>query len=101
MRYPTAKIMRSSRRRFLKTSALAGLGLARADALVRASAPGVSIVGDPGDAVASAGPARWAATELEQALAANGVAVKRFERVAQAPAGDLCIIAAGANAPIP
>jgi hypothetical protein len=100
MRYPTAKTMRSSRRRFLKTSALAGLGLARADALVRASAPGVSIVGDPGDAVASAGPARWAATELERALAANGTAVKRFERVAQTPAGDLCIIAAGANAPI-
>lgn len=92
--------MRSSRRRFLKAgAALAGVGLTRA-ALTQAAAPGVSIVADPGDAVASAGPARWAATELEQALAARGVAVNRFERVAQAPAGDLCIIAAGSNAPI-
>jgi hypothetical protein len=93
--------MRSSRRRFLKASvALAGVGLTRGAALIRAAAPGVSIVADPGDPIASAGPARWAATELEHALAVSGVTAGRFDRVTQAPAGDLCVIAAGSNAPI-
>src|SRR5919106_3397369 len=91
--------MLSSRRRFLEASAaLAGAGLTQR--LTQAATPGVSIVADPGDVIASAGPARWAARELEQALAASGVAVKRFERAAQSPAGDVCIIAAGSNAPI-
>lgn len=92
--------MLTSRRRFLKASAAsAGIGLTRVG-LTQAAAPGVSIVADPGDAIASAGPARWAARELEQALAASGVAVERFERAAQSPVGDVCIIAAGSNAPI-
>jgi hypothetical protein len=92
--------MLTSRRRFLKASAaVAGVGLTR-PRWTRAGAPAVSIVADPGDAIASAGPARWAAEELERALAARGVAVKRFERAAQSPAGDVCIIAAGSDAPI-
>ena len=91
--------MRSSRRRFLKASAtLAAVGLT--ERWSDAAAPGVSIVADPGDAIASAGPARWAARELEEALAARGVVVKRFERAAQAPDGDVCIIAAGSTAPV-
>jgi len=92
--------MLPSRRRFLKASAaVAGVGLTPAR-FTPADAPGVSIVADPGDAIASAGPARWAAREIEQALAARGVAVKRLERAAQSPAGDVCIIAAGSDAPI-
>lgn len=79
---------------------MAGIGLTQAAALTGAAASGVSIVVDPADAIASAGPARWAATELEQALTGKGIAVGRFERVAQAPAGDLCIVAAGSSAPI-
>jgi hypothetical protein len=92
--------MLTSRRRFLKASAAStGIALTRVG-LTQASAPGVALVADPGDATASAGPARWAARELEQSLAASGVAVKSFARVAQSPVGDVCIIAAGSNAPI-
>ncbi len=92
--------MLPSRRRFLKASAaVAGVGLSP-EARAQAKASGVSIVADPGDPIASAGPARWAADELERALARLGVAVKRLERAAQSPAGDVCIVAAGRDAAI-
>jgi hypothetical protein len=93
--------MLPSRRRFLEAgAAFAGVGLSRAKALAQGKAPGVSIVADPGDPIASARPARWAAGELERAVAAHGVAVKRLERAAQSPASDVCIVAAGRDAPI-
>src|SRR5258708_1163730 len=91
--------MRSSRRRFLKASApRAAVGLT--EGWCAAAGRGAAMVADPGDAIASAGPGRWAARELEEALAARGVVVKRFERAAQAPDGDVCIIAAGSTAPV-
>src|SRR5215472_17349053 len=54
----------------------------------------IALIVDPADVVAGAGPSRWAATELEHALGAVGVAVHRYERLSQASAGDLCIVAA-------
>jgi hypothetical protein len=57
----------------------------------------VSIVADPQDSTASSAPAQWAATELQQSLAARGVSVRLQERVAQTAVGDLCIVAAGAG----
>jgi hypothetical protein len=94
-------MMRPSRRRFLEAGlGLAGVGLSRVTTLTRAVPPAVSIVADPRDRTASAGPARWAATELEHALTVRGVPVNRFESVAQAPAGDLCIIASGPDTAI-
>jgi hypothetical protein len=51
---------------------------------------------NPGDPVAGAAPSRWAMDQLQQSLAARGVAARLRERVAQAPAGDLCVVAAGA-----
>ena len=60
---------------------------------------GVSIVADPGDAIASAPSARWAALELERALKERGVTVRRAEKIGAAPAGDLCIVTAGAANP--
>ena len=78
-----------SRRRFLKA-----LGPAAA---LSAAGRGVSIAIDPADAVASSGPVRWAAGELEAALAARGVAVRNCERASQAGPGDLCVVAAGAG----
>jgi hypothetical protein len=56
---------------------------------------GVSIVADGADAVAQAGPARWAAKELEQALESKGVAVFRCNSLRSAKRGDFCIVAAG------
>src|SRR5450432_3043016 len=55
----------------------------------------VSIVLDPADPVASPAPVQWAARELQQALADAGVSVSRHERVAQAGANELCIVASG------
>jgi hypothetical protein len=60
----------------------------------------VSLVLDPADRVASAAPARWAARELEQSLTNAGFTVRQRESPAQAAAGELCIIASGAAAPV-
>lgn len=61
---------------------------------------GVSLVADPADRVASAVPAQWAAQELQQALSDAGFTVRRRESLAQAAPGEVCIIAAGAAAPL-
>jgi hypothetical protein len=60
----------------------------------------VALVADPSDPVATAKPARWAAAELEQALAASGCAARRIERIGDAPPGWKCIAAAGRTAPL-
>jgi hypothetical protein len=65
-----------------------------------AEARGVFIVAAPDDAIASAAPTRWAAGELERSLTERGVPVRRVEKVAQAGAGDLCIVAAGPANPL-
>jgi hypothetical protein len=57
----------------------------------------IALIVDPADVVAGAGPSRWAAAELEHALGAAGVAVHRYERLSQASAGDLSIVAAGSQ----
>lgn len=68
--------------------------------IARAGAQGVAIILDPGDAVGSTTQAQWAAKELETALQARGIAVRRCERLSQASAGDLCIVAGGVSAPV-
>ena len=79
-----------NRRKFMQSAAaLTALGT------VRAAASGVSIVVDPHDPVASSGPARWAAKELEERLKARGVAVAWCESVAAAQAGSLCVVSSG------
>ena len=57
----------------------------------------ICIVADPADPVASAAPARWAASELEESLKARGIAVDKCERISQAGAGSFCIVAAGSQ----
>lgn len=81
-----------NRRDFLK-----GTGVAAATAPpVAAQGRDVAIIADPGDAVASAGPPRWAAKELEQALSRHGVSVRAVQRLDLAGPQDLCIVPAGA-----
>ena len=63
--------------------------------VVRVPRSHVWLVVDPVDPVAGAGPAQWAATELEQTLNARGLTVHRCERVTQAKRGDFCVVAAG------
>ena len=55
---------------------------------------------DPGDTVAAAPPAAWASRELERVLTERHVKVSRPASVEQASAGDLCVIASGADASI-
>ncbi len=90
-----------SRRRFLGTAgsiaAVAGAELNGAAAIV---SRGVSLVVDSADPVAGAAECVWAAGELERSLAARGVKVLRCARIAQANAGDLCIVAAGSSSSV-
>ena len=86
-----------NRRDFLKRTGVAAGAVAQRPA---GRAPGVSIVLDPADRTAAAAPARWAADELREALAARGIGVTRRDRPAQAPPEDLCVVAAGADTPL-
>ena len=83
--------MRINRRDFLfQTGMAAGLG---------APGRGVALSAAPDDPVASGGPARWAAGELRDALAAKGIPVRECARPADAAPSDLCILAAGFTSP--
>ncbi len=89
-----------NRRQFIRTTAGTAAGVA-AGALTAACTQkqGVAIVVDPADAVASSDAARWAAGELQRALAEGGGAAGVFENAAQAPSGHLRIMAAGMDSP--
>jgi hypothetical protein len=87
-----------SRRRFLQTAgSLAALAGSEVNG-VAAAKRGVSLVIDSADTVASAPASLWAAQELEDALKAHGIPTLRCQRVAQANAGDLCLLVAGLHA---
>lgn len=90
------------RRDFLRRTGVAGGALVSGPFAWGQSRKGevVSLVLDPTDRVASAPPARWAAGELQQALTAAGFTVRQRENPKQAGAGELCIIASGAAAPV-
>lgn len=64
-----------NRREFLRRTALAA-GFGMAQNAIATDVQGVSVVVDPADPIASAPPARWAVSELEQPLAAQGVPVR-------------------------
>jgi hypothetical protein len=90
-----------NRRRFVQTAgSIAALTVAQPMKLSAIGPGGVSIIVDPSDSVASTPPAVWAAKELERALTDQLVTVSRSESVAQAHAGDLCVIVAGARSSI-
>ena len=82
-----------TRRGFLQLSAgsVGALGIK--------SSKDVSLVTDPGDAVATSAPVIWAAQELEQALSNHGITLRRCQSVGEAPLADFCILAAAANTP--
>jgi hypothetical protein len=83
------------RRDFLKGAAVSLSGAAFAQA---PHAP-VSLVLDPHDPLTSSPPVVWAAGDLENALSAHGILIKRLESVAQAPATGLVIVITGHGAP--
>src|ERR1051326_9085416 len=83
-----------NRRRFLQTTAAAA-----AAATTKGQSRTLAIVIDPADPVASSGPARWAAGELERALADRGVQVRVYANAAQARESALRIVSAGMASP--
>jgi hypothetical protein len=90
-----------NRRRFMQTAgSIAALTVADPRKLTAAGAQGVSIILDPGDSIAASAPATWAAKELTRALTAQNVVVFRAANIAEAHAGDLCIVVAGASSPV-
>ena len=90
-----------NRREFLVKTGLTAAGCAAAGYLPKrlsaetAATAGISMICDPSDPVAASAPAQWAARHLQEALAARGFQVRRCAKIEEAPAGDLCILAAG------
>jgi len=83
-----------NRRRFLQTTAAVA-----AAATTKGQSRSVAIVIDPADPVASSGPARWAAGELERALADRGVQVRVYANAAQARGSGLRVMSSGMSSP--
>jgi hypothetical protein len=82
---------------FTRRSFLSGVGSAAAlSGGASGATRAVSLVMNPDDPVAGAAPARWAMAQLQQSLAARGVTARLRDRLAEAPAGELCVVAAGA-----
>ena len=89
-----------TRRGFIKKTAVAAAGVTAAPMLVHgASTAGsgrsVAIVLQEADTVALQAPARWAATKLKEALNARGLTAELHDTLANVPANQECIFAAG------
>jgi hypothetical protein len=85
-----------SRRDFLKrTSVAAGIGALVAPPSAAAVQPGVALVIDPLDPLATSAPVGWAAEELRQALAARQIAAETVSSLDQARAAATRIRIAG------
>jgi len=86
-----------SRRSFLRLTALSlgALGAGSADATEVNGDQNVSLIFDPDDVPASSPPVTWAMQELTTAISQNGIAVRRFPMIDQAPRAGVCVVAAG------
>ncbi len=84
-----------TRRRFLQTAAGVAAGVTAGVKGLGAEARGVAILFDPADPVASSAPARWAAAELQRALANRGVTAAIVETESAVPASSLRVRSAG------
>ncbi len=102
---------RSTRREFLKRAALAagctaagggsGCGTAhRGKGQPPGPAPGVFIVCDPADAVATSEPVRWSVDQLRAGLSARGIVNDVVQRVDRVPAGAVCVTACSSASPV-
>src|SRR5215472_9228008 len=86
---PPMKNDQLSRRNFLQIAALSlgALGNGSAFALDTGGA-GISLILDPADPVASTAPVSWAMQELNAAISATGIGVRRFPTIERAPHSD-------------
>jgi hypothetical protein len=87
------------RRDFLKLAgAASAYGISRC--AKAASSERFVVILDPADAAASSGPAKRAAMQLSQALAAKGVTCEMASSADAAAHNSLCIVAAGPQSPL-
>ena len=90
-----AKSNQLNRREFIGVScSLAALPWLRLNQPTRVR---VSLVVDPGDAIANSRSALWALNELEQSLVSKGIEIRKCATISEASKGDFCIFAAGAR----
>src|SRR5690349_24448769 len=91
-----------SRRGFLRLTALSlgALGASSADAIEINGGNGVSLILDPDDVPAFSPPVTWAMQELATAISQNGIVVRRFPVIDQAPRAGICVVAAGSPTPL-
>jgi hypothetical protein len=89
-----------TRRQLIRTGALVALAGTTGKVVAADISQGVSLVLATSDPIASSPEVQWAAKELEQSLTERGVTVLRCERIEQANANDLCIVASGSQAPL-
>ena len=93
---PSNESSRINRRAFLRqTSVAAAAGLA--SQAFAATTHAVALVVDREDATASSAPVAWAVTELEQALHAKGISVRRYASTSAAPLADVCLVVSGSR----
>lgn len=87
-----------TRRRVIQSGLMTGAALTSRNlsALVRGS---ISLIVDPHDAVADTPEVRWATRSLHDALHAGGFKVSSRVSLHDAPAGELCILAAASSNP--
>ncbi len=92
----------SSRRTFLKSSALLAVGALAAGrtlAAVLEAKSGIALVVLPDDALAKAVPPTWALGELQRALEAQGSAVRLVARLADVAAQEFAVVVSSMSAP--
>ena len=87
------------RREFLRRTSLAGAVLAGGGTANAQAVEPVSLVLNPADEVAAAGPVLWAVDELQRALAESKTVVNRRERLEDASPSDFCVMISGTRAP--
>jgi hypothetical protein len=85
-----------NRRRFLQAAGAAGTA-----GVLAAGGERIAIVADPAHPIAGQAPVRWAVDHLAETLSARGVAIQRCPRIAETPAGSMCIAAAAGNPAVP
>jgi hypothetical protein len=56
---------------------------------------GVTIVRDPSDPIASAGPSLWAAGQLKDSFTARGIKISSATRMGDADPADICLVVTG------
>jgi hypothetical protein len=88
------------RRGFLRTGLAGGAFFSLFRPHLAARGSSVALIADQSDPVAASAPSQWALGELQGTLTDFGIAVRRIDSLRQADAADLCVVAAGADAPL-